>query len=87
MTTFTMQDLNNNIPVTKEEEEAMDTLSRLATGRPLLEINPTTQDVLNNLAIPQPTPPTLDTIINTICTQLQLLASVIKEKGDRKSVV
>jgi len=82
MTTFTMQDLNQ-MPVTKEEEEAMDALSRLATGRPLLDITPTTQDALNNLAIPQPTPETPDvgTIINTICAQLQLLTSVIKEKG------
>ena len=80
MTTFTMQDLNN-IPVTKEEDEAMDALSRLATGRPLLDITPTTQDALNNLAIPQPapTPPTLETIITNICAQLQLLSSVIKE--------
>jgi hypothetical protein len=82
MTTFTMQDLNN-IPVTKEEEEAMDALSRLATGRPLLDITPTTQDALNNLAIPQPptTKPDLDEIINAISAQLHLLASVIKEKG------
>ena len=80
MTTFTMQDLNN-IPVTKEEEEAMDALSRLATGRPLLDITPTTQDALNNLAVPQADPPkpTLETIITNICTQLQLLATVIKE--------
>ena len=82
MTTFTMQDLNN-IPVTKEEDEAMDALSRLATGRPLLDITPTTQDALNNLAIPQPapTPPTLDEIVNAISAQLQLLASVIKERS------
>ena len=80
MTTFTMQDLNN-IPVTKEEDEAMDALSRLATGRPLLDITPTTQDTLNNLAIPQADPPkpTLDEIVNAISAQLQLLASVIKE--------
>lgn len=86
MTTFTMQDLNN-IPVTKEEEEAMDALSRLATGRPLLDITPTTQDALNNLAIPQPapTPPTLDEIVNAISAQLQLLASVIKEKQGKSS--
>ena len=80
MTTFTMQDLNN-IPVTKEEDEAMDALSRLATGRPLLDITPTTQDALNNLALPQADPPkpTLETIITNICAQLQLLSSVIKE--------
>ena len=84
MTTFTMQDLNQ-MPVTKEEEEAMDALSRLATGRPLLDITPTTQDVINNLAIPQPTPETPDvgTIINTICAQLQLLTSVIKESAEK----
>jgi hypothetical protein len=69
----------NEMPVTKEEEEAMDALCRLATGRPMLEINPTTQDILNNLAIPQPTPPTLETIINTICEQLQQLATVINQ--------
>jgi hypothetical protein len=82
MTTFTMQDLNN-IPVTKEEEEAMDALSRLATGRPLLDITPTTQDALNNLALPQADPPkpTLETIIANICAQLTLLSSVIKERS------
>ena len=42
----------NEMPVTKEEDEAMDALCRLATGRPLLEINPTTQDILNNIATP-----------------------------------
>jgi len=84
MTTFTMQDLNN-IPVTKEEEEAMDALSRLATGRPLLDITPTTQDALNNLALPQADPPkpTLETIIANICAQLQLLSSVIKEGQEK----
>jgi hypothetical protein len=84
MTTFTMQDLNN-IPVTKEEEEAMDALSRLATGRPLLDITPTTQDALNNLALPQADPPkpTLETIITNICAQLQLLSSIIKEGQEK----
>jgi hypothetical protein len=72
-----MQDLNN-MPVTKEEEEAMDALSRLATGRPLLDITPTTQDILNNMAIPQPEP-TLEGIVQNICTQLQLLATVINQ--------
>lgn len=75
----------NEMPVTKEEDEAMDALCRLATGRPLLEINPTTQDILNNIAIPQPSAevlhkptPDVTTIINTICEQLSLLATVIK---------
>jgi|LakMenE01Jun11ns_1017448.scaffolds.fasta_scaffold9804931_2 hypothetical protein len=68
----------NEMPVTQEEDEAMDALCRLATGRPMLEINPTTQDILNNIAIPQPTPD-IGTIINTICAQLQLLTTVIKQ--------
>lgn len=76
----------NEMPVTKEEDEAMDALCRLATGRPLLEINPTTQDILNNIAIPQPSAevlhkptPDVTTIINTICEQLSLLATVINQ--------
>jgi hypothetical protein len=110
-----MQDLNN-IPVTKEEDEAMDALSRLGAGVPLdveklaiesgvlvankeyttwtdydavhqlakfaqavvKESNPTTQDILNNMAIPQPEP-TLEGIVQNICTQLQLLATVINQ--------
>ena len=71
MTTFTMQELNN-IEVTKEEEEAMDALCRLATGRPMLEINPTTQDILNNLAIPQPTEPSPEAIIEEMVSQFSL---------------
>jgi hypothetical protein len=70
MTTFTMQDLNN-IPVTKEEDEAMQAIEKqqwvdygMASPSPL----------------PQPpAPPTLDEIVNAISAQLQLLASVIKE--------
>jgi hypothetical protein len=70
MTTFTMQDLNN-IPVTKEEDEAMDALSRLGAGVPLWK---------DPSPLPQPpAPPTLDEIVNAISAQLQLLASVIKE--------
>jgi hypothetical protein len=76
----------NELPVTREEDEAMDALCRLATGKPLLEINPTTQDILNNIAIPQPSAevlhkptPDVTTIINTICEQLSLLATVINQ--------
>ena len=73
----------NEMPVTKEEDEAMDALCRLATGRPLLEINPTTQDILNNIATPQPTPPTKTNTplwmdIHNLGAQLQQLATVIK---------
>ena len=70
MTTFTTQDLNN-LPVTKEEDEAMDALSKIkAEGLPTW-VDPT----------PLPPTPTLESIVQNICTQLQLLASVIKEKG------
>lgn len=90
-----MNEAINNMEVTAEEVEAMDALCRLATGKPLLEINPTTQDTLNNISIPQlsearqkltdfvldtkPTPPTLETILNNICAQLQLLSTVITQ--------
>jgi uncharacterized protein (DUF111 family) len=69
MTTFTMQDLNN-IPVTKEEDEAMDALSRLGAGVPLWK---------DPSPLPELPTPTLETIITNICAQLQLLSSVIKE--------
>lgn len=82
MTTFTMQDINP-IPTTKEEEEAMDTaimqqeLNKITgenslqqtiqgvTGAQytLMDTSPESQEVVN--------------IINTICTQLQALSSVI----------
>jgi hypothetical protein len=86
-----MQDLNN-IPVTKEEDEAMDALSRLGAGVPLLnpmaEVPPN-EDTLSEarqkltdfVLATTPTQPTLETIITNISAQLQLLASVIKEKG------
>jgi len=93
MTTFTMQDLNN-IPVTKEEEEAMDALSRLGAGVPLLnpmaEVPPN-EDTLSEarqkltdfVLATTPTQPTLETIIANICAQLQLLSSVIKEGQEK----
>jgi hypothetical protein len=95
MTTFTMQDLNN-IPVTKEEDEAMDALSRLGAGVPLLnpmaEVPPN-EDTLSEarqkltdfVLATTPTPPTLDEIVNAISAQLQLLASIIKEKQGKSS--
>ena len=82
----------NEMPVTKEEDEAMDALCRLATGRPLLEIDPTTQDILNNIAIPQPSAEVLhktesqlspEAIIDEMVTQfsikLKLLLTVINQ--------
>lgn len=101
MTTFTMQDLNN-IPVTKEEEEAMDALSRLGAGVPLdveklaiesgvLVANKeyttwTEYDAVHQLTkfaqavVKESNPePTLEGIVQNICTQLQLLATVINQ--------
>ena len=82
----------NEMPVTKEEDEAMDALCRLATGRPLLEINPTTQDILNNIATPQPSAEVLhkteaqlspeaiiDEMVAQFSTKLKLLLTVINQ--------
>lgn len=84
----------NEMPVTKEEDEAMDALCRLATGRPLLEINPTTQDILNNIATPQPSAELLhkpepqpqlspeaiiDEMVAQFSTKLKLLLTVINQ--------
>ena len=82
MTTFTMQDLNN-LPVTKEEEEAMDALSKLGAGVPFGYIGEGKTAVFDapQVNAPDPTPPTLDSIIANICTQLTLLSSVIKERS------
>jgi hypothetical protein len=73
-----MQDLNN-LPVTKEEDEAMKELfekmgSDLTGGKSNVFDAP----------IPQPSgenPHNLADIINTICTQFQLLATVIGEQA------
>ena len=65
-----MHAMIKELPVTKEEEEAMDALSKLGAGVPL---NPT--------PLPPTTKPDLDEILNAISAQLYLLASVIKEKG------
>ena len=77
MTTFTMQDLTiNNLPTTTEEDEAMKELFE-KMGQDL---------TAQHAPEPQPTlcestqTPDLSTIINTICTQLQLLATVIKQQ-------
>ena len=77
MTTFTIQDLTiNNLPTTTEEDEAMKELFE-KMGQDL---------TAQHAPVPQPTlcestqTPDLSTIINTICTQLQLLATVIKQQ-------
>jgi hypothetical protein len=77
MTTFTMQDLNN-IPVTKEEEEAMDTLMKMNALEAVAHVG---QTIADNTKLETETPPTptLETIITNICAQLQLLGTIIKE--------
>jgi hypothetical protein len=76
MTTFTIQDLNQ-LPNTPEEDEAMRELFE-KMGQDL---------TAQHAPVPQPSemgevlPNTdLTTIINNICTQLQLLATVIKQQ-------
>jgi len=87
MTTFTMQDLNqiNDLPNTPEEDEAMEALAKLGGGisfhdlKVVGAITPT-----QHAPTPQPSGeiphnPSLTDIINNICTQLQLLSSVISQ--------
>jgi hypothetical protein len=82
----------NELEVTAEEVEAMDALCRLATGKPLLETNPTTQDILNNIAIPQPSAEVLhkpdsqvspealiDEMVAQFSIKLKLLLTVINQ--------
>jgi hypothetical protein len=82
MTTFTMQDLTiNNLPTTTEEDEAMKELFE-KMGQDL---------TAQHAPVPQPTlceptqTPDLATIINTICTQLQLLSTVISQSKAQPS--
>lgn len=83
MTTFTLQELN--IPTTAEQ--AIETVTKeefmeYGMAHPI-NTNAMDEAVLNSLNqtlshAPEPQP-TLTDIINTICTQLQLLTSVIKQ--------
>lgn len=77
----------NNLPVTKEEEEAMDALSRLGAGVPFGFVGEGKTAVFDapqvNAPDTTPTQPTLETIIGNICAQLQLLTSVIKEGQEK----
>lgn len=84
MTTFTLQDLTiNNLPTTPEEDEMFKTMENTT----LKEAKDAMVEILHTRHAPEPQPsaellhnPTLTDIINTICTQLQLLATVIKEQ-------
>jgi glucose-6-phosphate-specific signal transduction histidine kinase len=76
MTTFTLQDLNtsniNNLPTTPEEDEAMKELFEKMGQDLTAQHAPTPQPSGEN-------PHNIGDIINTICTQLQLLATVINQ--------
>ena len=75
MTTFTLQDLNtNNLPTTPEEDEAMKELFE-KMGHDL---------TAPHAPVPQATPigtdvPNIGGIIDSICTQLHLLGTVISQ--------
>jgi len=87
MTTFTMQDLTiNNLPTTPEEDEAMDALAKLGGGVALSEMFAGMGKDLTaqHAPVPQPTPIATDVaniggIIDSICTQLHLLGTVISQ--------
>jgi hypothetical protein len=70
MTIFTMQDLTiNNLPTTPEEDEMFKTMAEMSRETP-------------HAPEPQPSgenPHNIGDIINTICAQLQLLATVISQ--------
>ena len=66
----------NEIEVTKEEEEVFKTMAEMGrVNVDLVGFNTPTQ---MGEPLPNQTP-TLDTVITNICTQLQLLSTVIKE--------
>jgi hypothetical protein len=80
MTTFTIQDLTiNNLPTTTEEDEAMQALSE----KQFVEYgmnNPISASAVEYATQHAPEPqPTLADIVNNICTQLQLLTTIISQ--------
>lgn len=124
MTTFTMQDLNNAVPTTHEQDEEFKQMENIGLKELLLDhLNapevpretkevlqslvenraipePTMQDIVDNIRLPNPDAiqythggtlgapvpqPTLADIINNICTQLQLLTSVISSFEEKSS--
>jgi len=78
----------NDLPTTPEEDEAMDALAKLGGGVALGEMfkqmgGDLTGGKSNTFDAPEPQPttgtnvPTLSDIVNNICSQLQLLSTVI----------
>jgi uncharacterized protein YaaR (DUF327 family) len=72
MTTFTMQDLNQ-LPTTPEEDEMFKTMAEMSR-----ETKDAMTEILHTRHVTEPQP-TLTDIINTICTQLQLLTTIISQ--------
>lgn len=79
----------NELPVTKEEDEAMDALCRLGAGVPLLNISDggrVVQYATPSAEVLHKPTPDVTTIINTICEQLSLLATVITSLPNQNQV-
>lgn len=82
MSTFTLQDLN--LPATVEDvlnnmaipKEVKDTSTHILHTRHVTEPQPT-------LGTSVPTEPTLESVINNICTQLQLLTTLITSSATK----
>jgi hypothetical protein len=68
----------NDLPTTPEEDEAMDTLAKLGGGVALKEMFAGMGQDLTAQHAPAPQP-TLADIVNSICTQLQLLTTVLSQ--------
>lgn len=93
MSTFTLQDLN--LPMTADEAIKAVEMGKALANHELAHqqaqqnmldnINPTTEDILNNISLPHaPEPqPTLESVINNICTQLQLLTTLITSSATK----
>jgi hypothetical protein len=85
MTTFTMQDLQNELPTTPEEDEAFKQMENIGLKEMFAGMgNDLTGGKSNVFDAPIPQPsgenphnPDIPTIINAICAQLELLSSVI----------
>ena len=91
MTTFTLQDLQNAVPTTHQQDEEFKQMENIGLKEVLFDyknapqVPRETKDALVGV-LHAPTPqPTLTDIINNICTQLQLLTSVISSVEEKSS--
>jgi hypothetical protein len=85
MTTFTMQDLSNAVPTTHEQDEEFKQMENIGLKEMFAGMGSDLTGGKSNV-FDAPTPqPTLADIINNICTQLQLLATVISSVEEKSS--